>query len=223
MSCCIAAGTRGVALNAPQARKAGCTHTLKRGRRKGGWAKQSGTALLLVHPGLGGERVVDNVLAEPQLNLLLGALDRVRAVADVAANLDAKVAADGAGERVVGAGLAEELAARADGVVALPHHADDGARGHVLDEASEEALGGQVGVVLLKELLGGVGHLQGSELEALLLKALDDLADQATLDAVGLDHNVGALASHVEREVGWQKGLGREGIKSECGRCGNSH
>ena len=37
------------------------------------------------------------------------------------ANLDAKVAADGAGERVVGAGLAEELAARADGVVALPH------------------------------------------------------------------------------------------------------
>ena len=68
--------------------------------------------------------------------------------------------------------------------------------------------------------LGGgayVGHLQGSELEALLLKALDDLADQATLDAVGLDHNVGALASHVEREVGWQKGLGREGRKSGAG------
>lgn len=39
-------------------------------------------------------------------------------------------------------------------------------------------------------------QLESGELEALLLKTLDDLADEATLDAVGLDHNVGTLASH---------------------------
>jgi hypothetical protein len=39
---------------------------------------------LLVNPGLAGEGVVHNVLAKPEGNLLLGALDGVGAVADVA-------------------------------------------------------------------------------------------------------------------------------------------
>lgn len=74
----------------------------------------------------------------------------------VPSDLNAEVAADGAGERVVGAGLAQELAARLDGVGALPDHADDRARGHVRDESREELLASQVGVVLLKQLLGGL-------------------------------------------------------------------
>ena len=50
-----------------------------------------------------------------------------------------------------------------NGHVRRTYHADDGARGHVLDEASEEALGGQVGVVLLKELLGGLRQKGGGK------------------------------------------------------------
>ena len=42
-------------------------------------------------------------------------------------------------------------------------------------------------VVLLEELLGRGGHLEGDQLEALLLEALNDLADEAALDAIGLD------------------------------------
>jgi hypothetical protein len=69
----------------------------------------------------------------------------------------------------------------------VAYHADDGAGAHVLDETGEERLGGEVGVVLLQQLLGGRGHLQSDQLEALLLEALDDLTNQTALNAVGPD------------------------------------
>ena len=71
---------------------------------------------LLVHP-RGGDRgpVADLAGVEPQGNLLLGVLDRVRAVADVAADLQGVVAADRARRRLLRLGLAQHLAARLDG------------------------------------------------------------------------------------------------------------
>jgi hypothetical protein len=55
----------------------------------------------------------------------------------------------------------------------------------VLDESGEERLGGEVLVVLVKELAGRGSELEGDKLVAALLEARDDLADEATLDAVG--------------------------------------
>ena len=55
---------------------------------------------LLVDPVLAVARPVDDLaVLEPQLDLLLGVLDAVRAVADVAAHLDREVATDGARQR----------------------------------------------------------------------------------------------------------------------------
>lgn len=48
-------------------------------------------------------------------------------------------------------------------------------------QPAEERLGGQVGVVLLGQVGGDVDDLEGTQLEAALLKAGDDLAHQATL------------------------------------------
>lgn len=63
---------------------------------------------LLVEPGLLGRVPLDEVLVlEPQGNLLVGALDAVGAVADVAAHLQAQVAADGTGSRGEGVGGTE--------------------------------------------------------------------------------------------------------------------
>ena len=54
---------------------------------------------LLVDPVLAVARPVDDLaVLEPQLDLLLGVLDAVGAVADVAAHLDREVATDGAGQ-----------------------------------------------------------------------------------------------------------------------------
>lgn len=65
--------------------------------------------LLLVNPVVDGRLPRQNLaLLEPESNLLLGVLDAVGAVADVAAGLQAVVAADGARGRGKGVGGAED-------------------------------------------------------------------------------------------------------------------
>ena len=55
------------------------------------------------------------------------------------------------------------------------------------NETSEERLVLEVCVVLLEVLFARGGELDGDELEAAVLEALDDGADDAALDAVWLD------------------------------------
>jgi hypothetical protein len=62
-----------------------------------------------------------------------------------------------------------------------------------LDHTGEEGLVLEVGVVLLEVLLGRGSELEGSDLEAALLEAGDDLTDETALDAVRLDHDVSLL------------------------------
>lgn len=124
---------------------------------------------------------VELLRLEPKGDLLLGGVDGVRAVADVAADIDGKVTTDGArggGERV---GSTEELAADLDDLLALPDHGADGARAHVGDKTGEEWLVGEVRVVLLEVLLAGGHELDGDELVATLLEASDDGTNKATL------------------------------------------
>lgn len=49
------------------------------------------------------------------------------------------------------------------------------------DETLEEGLGGEISVVLLEVLLAGGGELHGNELEATVLEARDDGANESTL------------------------------------------
>mmetsp|Transcript_22436 Transcript_22436/g.27633 ORF Transcript_22436/g.27633 Transcript_22436/m.27633 type:complete len:203 (+) Transcript_22436:79-687(+) len=156
----------------------------------------------LVDPGVGVMGVGGDLrLVEPEADLSIGGLDGVGAVNDVAADVDAKVTADGAGLGVLRLGGTEHLAAGEDGVVTLPDHGADGAGSHVLDEASEEALAGKVGVVLLHVGAAGGGELHGAKLEALLLEARDDLTNEASLDAVGLDHDESSLSVSLSHRV----------------------
>lgn len=92
-----------------------------------------------------------------------------------------KVTTDGAGGGGKRVGGTEDDTAGLDGVTALPDHGADGAGSHVGDETGEEGLAGEVGVVGLEVLLGGGDELDGRELEAAVLEALDDGADQAAL------------------------------------------
>ncbi len=65
--------------------------------------------LLLVDPGvLGGLPVDDIAILEPESNLLLGVLDAVGSVADVASGDEGVVAADGAGGGGEGVGGTED-------------------------------------------------------------------------------------------------------------------
>lgn len=106
---------------------------------------------LFIDPAFVGRLPVDDLVGlEPETDLALGTLNGVRAVHDVAAGLNTKVAADAARLRVLRVGLAEHLTAGANRIQAAPHHAHNGARRHVLDETREERSSRQVLVVLLQ-------------------------------------------------------------------------
>lgn len=157
---------------------------------------------LLVDPVELGRLVGDDIaILEPEGNLLLGVLDGVGAVADVAADVDGVVATDGAGGGGKGVGGTEKDTTGLNGITALPNHGADGARVHVLNETSEEGLVLEVGVVGLEVLLAGGHELDGDELEATGLEARDDRADQAALNAIRLDGNEGLLGRHFGRGI----------------------
>jgi hypothetical protein len=167
----------------------------------------------LENPSLLGGLPGDELLRlEPESNLLLGALDAVGAVADVAANRQAVVAADGARGRGKGVGGTEDGAASLDSIKTLPDHGADGARVHVVDEASEEGLGAEISIVLLEVLLAGADELEGNKLEAAVLEAGDDGANESTLDTIGLDGNEGLLGLRHFGGFGcWRKRLLKNG------------
>jgi hypothetical protein len=50
-------------------------------------------------------------------------------------------------------------------------------------------------LTLLKVLLGGMDKLESNELKATILEAGDDLADESTLDTVGLQVNLEFMGS----------------------------
>nr|ACR37506.1 unknown [Zea mays] len=91
---------------------------------------------------------------------------------DIPANVDSKVATDGAGLRSQGVGGANDLAASCDDALALPDHGHHRARDDVVHEALEEGLGGEIGVVLLSKRPLHVHKLQGLEKKGFYLKAL---------------------------------------------------
>ena len=125
-----------------------------------------------------------------------------------------QVTADGARRRGERVGSTKQDTALLDDILALPHHGNDGARGHVLDQTGEEGLALEVLVVLFEVVLTSLDQLHGHKLIATVLKALNDLTNQTALDTVRLDHNVRLFARHVgQKRVGkkgmaWKVGIG---------------
>ena len=70
---------------------------------------------LLVEPVLGVGFPVDELgLLKPQIQLLVGVLDRITSVADVSANFDAEITTDGTRGRFKWVGGSEHLASSGD-------------------------------------------------------------------------------------------------------------
>lgn len=71
------------------------------------------------------------------------------------------------------------------------------------NKTGEERLVLEVCVVLLEVLFAGGNELDGDELEAAVLEALDDGADDAALDAVGLDGDETISLSSAYMVLSW--------------------
>jgi len=99
--------------------------------------------LFLVDPVVLGRFPLENLtLLEPESDFLLGILDTVGTVADVASDIDGIVTTDGTWERVFWVGGTEDGTAGLDSITTFPNHGEDRSAQHVLDESWEEWLVG---------------------------------------------------------------------------------
>lgn len=146
--------------------------------------------------------VLNNTLREPKGNLFFGALNGVRSMANVTANSKTIVTTNGTDWRLQGVGSTKHDTSSLDSIKTLPYHGNNGSRGHVLDEAREERLALEVGIMLLKMFRRSVDELEGDKLVPTLLESRDDLADQVALHAIRLDHDVGAFCERHGRFKG---------------------
>ena len=89
--------------------------------------------------------------------------------------------------------LAKHLTSLLDNVLSFPAHADDGSAAEERRKTTEEWFLGQVSVVGLGHFFGGPDHLQSDKLVPALFETGDDVTDQSTLNAIGLDSKEGAL------------------------------
>src|SRR5215211_2476309 len=140
---------------------------------------------------LGGEDEPHSLRAEEEIQLPGGALWGVGAVDQVVRHTQGQVPAEGTGGGVGGVGRAHEGTHRLDGALAPNPHRDDGGRGDELDQLLEEGLLAVLGVVLLGEFAAHIHEPEGADVEALVLYAADDLADEPATDAITLHQHQG--------------------------------
>lgn len=147
-----------------------------------------------VEVGLSWERPAEELFRfEPVGDFTVGGFNRVGAVANVAAGLEAEVATDGSWGRVLRVGGSQKSTALSDGSQTFKDDGEDWSGGHVLNQPVEERLVFQVAVVLLEVLLGGNEGLGGNNLESSLLKTGKNLSDQAAGNTIGLDGDEGTF------------------------------
>jgi len=121
---------------------------------------------------------------------------------NIASKIETEVSSDGSGQGLLRVGLSHHHAASLGSVFALPNHGNNGAGRNEADELVVERLASQVDVVLFDVLRGSLHELHGDEFEAALFESLDDVADEAALDAIWLHHDESAVGvRHVDRLV----------------------
>jgi len=150
--------------------------------------------LILVDPGFAGN-LPGNQLAwvEPESDLLVRGLDRIRSMDDVPSNLNTEVATNGSRLRVGWVCFTQQNSASLNCSQSFPNHWNDGAGRHELDQSGEEWLAGQISIVLLQMLFSWMDKLKGNQFESLLFESLHDFPYNSSLNPVGLHHDEGTL------------------------------
>ena len=113
----------------------------------------------------------DQPIGEPQRDLALGGLGRVRPVDEVVRHRERELAAQRAGIGVGRIGRADRLARGRDRALALEHERERRPRGDEVDELAEERLLAVLGVVLRAELARSDDEPRGADREAAALEA----------------------------------------------------
>jgi hypothetical protein len=117
----------------------------------------------------------------------------------VAADVDSKVASDGAGLGLQGFSGTDQFASAGNHALTFPDHGHHRTGRDEGNQAGKERALAVNAVMALGKFTAGGELLEADQLEALALKPPEDVADQAALHAIGLDGNKSAFSSHEKK------------------------
>lgn len=134
----------------------------------------------------------DFFILEEALNLNLRAFRRVGGMADIDGNVFGKVSANGSGSGFCRIGGTKNVSYFGDRVFSIQGKSDDGAAGHVFEEAGEYpfAINNQIknmGVMFRQDRRVQLHHLDPANTKTVLLKARQAFSDDVFLYGIGLE------------------------------------
>ena len=141
------------------------------------------------------------LFGEPNLDLSLSTLYRVRTVANVALRAHSEVPADGTGLGVDGISLSKHVSTGLNNTTALPHHRKDGGRLKIVNQCREKGLSSKVGIVLFNLVFLHRVEFKSPQDETLLLKATDYSPHQSPLYPIRLNHNISPLSHSTIKKI----------------------
>lgn len=130
---------------------------------------------------------------KPESNLILRCLRAIASMNDVSSNNNSKITPDGSWFRFLWVCSANKFPPVLDNTLSFPNHGKYGARAKEVAQSTEERSFFEIMIVLLGKFLGWNHQLDGNELESFSLKPGHYLRNEASLDAVRLDGDEGAL------------------------------
>lgn len=138
-------------------------------------------------------------------DLLVGRVDRVTSVTNVATNFDTEISSNGTHRGVRWHRSTKHFTSLGTGVLSFPDHGDNGSADHVFNETWKEFLGLQIFVMHFHVLLCRLGEFHRNELVTLLLKSLDNLTNETSLDAIRLDLRYDKRRIRIVSNTHWTK------------------
>jgi hypothetical protein len=123
-------------------------------------------------------------LSKPKSNFFFSIFDRITSMANITPNFDAKVSTNGSRIRCQRIGSTQHFASSRHGLLAFPHHANDGSRHHILAKLGEKRLLDQICVVSVQKFSSGLLGLKGGELVSLGFEATDNVTNKSTLTRI---------------------------------------
>jgi len=142
---------------------------------------------LLIDPGEERWLVINNfLLLEPQTDLLLGRLDRVGPMADIATDINGIITTNGTGSGLQRVGGSKNDTTLLDNVLAFPNSGQNRAGLHVFQQTREERLLLKIGIMFTEQLFRGIGEFNGNQFVTTLFESTQNRGHKSSVDSVGL-------------------------------------
>src|SRR5690606_2787007 len=151
----------------------------------------------VLRPDRAGSTAVNVAFREEESDFHGSGFRSVGAMHGIGVDAVGEIGADRAGFSLLRVGCAHQLTILGNGILAFQHLYEHGARHHEVDQILEEGAFFVNGIETLGIGARKLHQARGNDLEAGLLEAGDDLADDVLGDRVGLDDGKGAFNCHV--------------------------